>query len=102
MRKYFDLVLFGVWCVLTGLDAAATTYGIQAGYAYELNPLCAWFLDRGTAAFYGFKALCGLLVGGLLLFVRRERSVTWLLILGVGLYALLDLWHLVIFLYFAA
>lgn len=99
IKKTTYRLLFGLW-ILNIIDALCTLYALRIGYAYELNPFMRWVISKGDFAVLSLKiggmgASC-LILG--MISKSAPKYTFWTSLVFFILYALIDLWHLAVYL----
>ena len=92
-------LLFALLVVFNAFDAYSTIHAVSLG-AVELNPVMAFMLTRGTAAFLAVKMglICGF--GLTLAVLARRKRLAWYGLLGVtAVYAVVFIWQVALALF---
>lgn len=91
-----DTFLFVLFYFLNLFDTVATVIATRNG-GIELNPPMRFLLERGIGYFVAFKVIGVLIMGLVALFYPVSKRVNVTLLFISGMYAMLTIYHLLMF-----
>jgi len=96
--KRSDIVTALSLYLLNIFDMFATMFAITKGYAIEMNPIMKAVMDYGMGYFVFIKVVVMFCVTVSLLFLPLSRKINVVLLFVAGMYTMLGIMHILIFL----